>query len=57
MTEVLVFKFPSLNGDSRTEIERKYCELVNEYRNGARLDPEVLDWMDTANTWLMTSES
>lgn len=57
MTEVLVFKFPSLNDGSRTEIERKYCELVNEYRNGTALDPEVLDWMDSANNWLMTAES
>jgi hypothetical protein len=57
MTEVLVFKFPALNDGSRTEIERKFCELINEYRNGTKLDPEVLDWMDTANNFLMTMES
>lgn len=56
MTEVLVFKFPTLNDGSRTEIERKVCELINDYRNGVKLEPEVLDWMDTANNFLMTSE-
>jgi len=57
MTEVLVFKFPALNDGSRTAIERKFCELINEYRNGVKLDPEALDWMDTANNFLMTVES
>lgn len=56
MTEVLVFKFPEFTSENRTVIERRYCELVNEYRDH-KLDPEVLDWMDTANTFLMTMES
>jgi hypothetical protein len=57
MTEVLVFKFPNLSDNARTEIERTYCELINDYRNGATLDPEVLDWMDSANNFLITMES
>jgi len=57
MTEVLVFKFPVLNDGSRTEIERTFCALINDYRNGVMLDPEALDWMDTANNFLMTAES
>jgi hypothetical protein len=57
MTEILVFKFPDFTGENRTLIERHYCELINEYRNGSPLDPEVLDWMDSANSFLITSES
>jgi len=57
MTEVLVFKFPELNDSSRTVIERRFCELINDYRNGVKLAPEVLDWMDSANNFLLTAES
>ena len=53
----MVFNFPTLEENYRTEVERKYCELVRDYRNGIRLAPEAIDWMDSANTWLLTSES
>lgn len=56
MTEVLVFKFPTLNKDNHTIIERKYCELINDYHNGITLEPEVLDWLDGANNFLLTSK-
>lgn len=52
--QVEVYSFPTLN-DGRIAVEHAYCELVNRYRNGETLEPEALDWMDTANTWLMTS--
>lgn len=55
MSEVLVFTFPTLNDNSRTEIERRFCSLLNDYRNGIKLDPEALDWMDTANNWLASA--
>lgn len=57
MTEVLIFKFPDFRSENRTIIERRYCELLNEYRNGAELDPEVIDWMDGANNFLISMES
>lgn len=57
MTEVLIFKFPDFRTENRTIIERRYCELLNEYRNGIELDPEVLDWMDGANNFLISMES
>ena len=57
MTEVLIFKFPDFRSDNRMVIERKYCELINDYRNGEPLDPEVLDWMDSANAYLISMES
>lgn len=54
--DVNVYDFPTMS-DGVTVVEHKYCELLNKYRDGAKLPPEALDWMDTANTWLMTSES
>lgn len=53
--QVEMFSLPTLN-DGIVAVEQKFCEVYNAYRNGEKLDPEVLDWMDTANTWLMTSE-
>ena len=46
-----VYEFPT-QSDSRINIELTYCNLLNKYRYGDKLDPEELDWMDTANTWL-----
>jgi len=57
MTEVLVFKFPDLKSENRTTIERKYCELLHDYREGVEFEPEVLDWFDSANSFLSTMES
>lgn len=57
MVDVNVYIFPTLRSDGRTAVEQKYCELLNKYRNGEALDPEVLDWMDSANNWLSVSRS
>lgn len=54
--DVEVFKFPTLR-DGRIAVETKFCELVNQYRRGEDLVPEAIDWMDSANTWLMTTGS
>lgn len=54
MTEVLIFKFPDLKKKNVTIIERKYCELISQYRNGVKLETEVIDWMDSANSFLMS---
>jgi hypothetical protein len=51
--DVITYNFPMLK-DGRIAVEEKFCELYNQYRNGDKLDPEALDWMDTANNWLMT---
>ena len=56
MIDVEMHKFPTLK-DGRIAVEEKYCELVNKYRSGDRLDPEAIDWMDSANTWLITTGS
>jgi len=52
MTEVLVFKFPDLKHENRTIIETRFCELINAKRQGEELQPEVMDWMDSANNFL-----
>lgn len=49
------YDFPTLE-DGIEAVEKKYCELVNLYREHA-LDEEEQDWMDTANTWLITADS
>lgn len=54
--DVEVFDFPTLR-DGRIAVEAKFCELLNLYRRGEDLEPEAIDWMDTANTWLMTTGS
>lgn len=53
--DIKKFDFPTLD-DGIEAIERKYCELVNLYRDH-QLDIEEQDWMDTANTWLITADS
>jgi hypothetical protein len=52
-----VFKFPTFEDNRRIEVERKYCELITDYRNGICLAPEEMDFMDSANSWLLSSES
>ena len=54
--QVEMFSLPTMK-DGLVAVEQKYCEIYNAYRNGEKLDPEVLDWMDTANTWLLTTRS
>jgi hypothetical protein len=37
-------------------VERTYCELLTAKRDGEYIPEEVLDWMDSANNWLMESK-
>jgi len=52
--DIELYDFPTMK-DGRIAVEEAYCHLINAYRNGDPLKPEMLDWMDTANTWLMTT--
>lgn len=47
-----IMDLPVLDNNILT-IEKKYCEVLNQYRNGKILEPEVLDWMDAANNHLI----
>jgi hypothetical protein len=37
-------------------VEDTFCNLLNAQRRGESLPVEALDWMDTANNWLMESK-
>ena len=50
--DVRVFDLPTCDDDVSL-IERRLTELERRARNGEQLDEIELDWMDTANTWLM----
>lgn len=47
-----IYEFPTIE-DGMFAIEQKYCELVNLYRDH-ELDDEEADWMDFANSVLIT---
>jgi hypothetical protein len=53
--DVKVFKLPTIESGVGI-VEQKYIEVLNKYRSGEVLDPEVIDWMDYANNVLLTSE-
>jgi hypothetical protein len=52
--DIQTFSLPNLTEGQET-IERLYCQLINKYRNGDKLNAEELDWMDSANVHLITS--
>jgi hypothetical protein len=50
--DIRVFDLPTR--EDRTEvIERRLAELERRVQNGEALDEVEVDWMDTANTWLL----
>lgn len=53
---IRVFELPTRDDDMFV-IERRLNELESRFRNGDQLDVIELDWMDTANTWLIEAWS
>lgn len=53
--EVEVYKFPTM--ENPKAVETTYCELLSAKRRGEFIPVEALDWMDTANTWLIESRT
>lgn len=51
--EIKMYNFPTLENDGITAIEKEYCRLLNLKRQDVKLDEEVQDWMDSANSILM----
>lgn len=49
--DIEVYKFPTM--DNPENVEKAYCELLSAKRRGEEIPVEALDWMDTANNWLM----
>lgn len=53
MIDVNVFKFPTPE-DGILQVETTFCELYKKYRDGEKLEPEVIDWLDNANNFLQS---
>lgn len=53
--EVEVYSFPTM--ENPKDVEFTYCEILNAQRRGELIPVEALDWMDTANTWLIQSRT
>lgn len=54
--DIRIFDLPTKDADISV-IESTYCALKTKYRNGEPLDEVEFNWMDTANNWLITTES
>lgn len=54
MDDIVLYTFPTME-DGKKKIEEVYCLLLNDYRSGKKISSEALDWMDSANTWLLLS--
>ncbi len=52
--DIRMYDLPTLR-DGKDIIEKRFNELVIKYRNGEYLDEIEIDWLDTANTWLLTT--
>lgn len=54
--DVVLYSFPT-KADGVFAVEQRFCELLSQYRNGEKLDEIEIDWLDSANTWLMNTGS
>lgn len=50
--DIKVYSLPTQDSPPEV-IEEKYVALTQAYRRGEELAEVELDWMDTANTWLI----
>jgi hypothetical protein len=53
--DIRIFHLPTRKDDVSI-IERRLHELEMYAREGADLDDVEINWMDTANTWLLDTE-
>jgi len=54
--DIRVFDLPTRYDDPYA-IERRLKELEDRARHGVELDEVEINWMDTANTWLIAEWS
>jgi hypothetical protein len=54
--DIRVFNLPTRNNDASV-IERRLYELEDRARHGIMLDEVEINWMDTANNWLIAEQS
>jgi hypothetical protein len=50
--DIRIFDLPTRH-DRPEVIERRLAELERRAQHGENLDEVEIDWMDTANTWLL----
>lgn len=55
MTEVRVYSFPTM--ENPVAVERTFCQLLNAQRRGENLEEEEINWMESANCWLIEARS
>lgn len=53
--DVNVYSFPTMQNPKAVEVA--YCDLLNAQRRGEFIPVEAIDWMDTANTWLIDART
>lgn len=49
---VELFNLPKLDKKNFSIVEKTYCDILNKYHVGTKLNEEILDWMDSANVFL-----
>ena len=45
--DVAMFNFPAFEENQIDQVEVTFCKLINAYRNGEALTPEMIDYMDS----------
>jgi len=43
--------------DNPVAVERTFCQLLNAQRRGEKLDEVEINWMESANCWLIEAKS
>lgn len=56
MKSTSVYHLVPLEEKNVVQVEKLLSDLEKKYREGIKLDHVELDWMDTANNWLLTHE-
>lgn len=52
--DIRVFDLPPLEPENYSQIEARVNQLHSRYRDKKKIDEIELDWLDTANNWLLT---
>lgn len=51
--DIKVYDLPLLEEENVTSVTKHLMELERRYRNAAPMDEIEIDWMDSANNWLL----
>lgn len=53
--DIRIYELPTLAPENYCQIEQKVNELQSRYRDKKNIDHIEMDWLDTANNWLMVN--